>query len=148
MKRKQEWLYKGTRWRETQDMGTQVWQSVFMPWHNNISVFPTSMFTSPLSTETWICFISCLISRALVADRFRTLKKWFSYFFLFISTLLGEYHWEILTRVCYRLFIKTLKNHINLICLFDQSGIRFSVSDWFWKNGIIASLIGTQGLFS
>ncbi len=25
-----------------------------------------------------------------------------------------HYHWEILTKVCYRLFIKTLKNHINL----------------------------------
>ncbi len=25
-----------------------------------------------------------------------------------------HYHWEIWTKVCYRLFIKTIKNHINL----------------------------------
>ncbi len=25
-----------------------------------------------------------------------------------------HYHWELLTKVCYRLFVKTLKNHINL----------------------------------
>ncbi len=32
-----------------------------------------------------------------------------------------HYHWEILTKVCYRLFIKTLKNHINLC----KMGIRW-----------------------
>ncbi len=33
-----------------------------------------------------------------------------------------HYHWEILTKVCYGLFIKTLKNHINLC----KMGI------WWW----------------
>ncbi len=55
-----------------------------------------------------------LMSGAQLAFKEHALKRAAEYRAEGKKGIVLHYHWEILTKVCYRIFTKTLKNQINL----------------------------------
>ncbi len=52
---------------------------------------------------------------------YRNGSLWTELFLTSLKSVVLHYHWEVLTKVCYRLFMKTLKNHTNF---WKKMGIR------------------------
>ncbi len=46
---------------------------------------------------------------------YRNGSLWTELFLTSLKSVVLHYHWEVLTKVCYRLFMKTLKNHNQLL---------------------------------